>query len=66
MSHIETMKGSGTVSSNKGEQIAVRYELHVYQEEIDARTLLGGPARIPGMKTVQGVIQRCAFSGRTP
>jgi len=31
---LETMKGTGTVTANSGEQIAVRYELHVYQDEV--------------------------------
>ena len=34
MRHLETMKGRGTITSNTGEQVAVRYELHVYQDAL--------------------------------
>ena len=41
MRHLETMKGRGTMTSNAGERVAVQYELHVYQNEIDALATLG-------------------------
>jgi hypothetical protein len=63
MRHVETMKGSGTVTPSSGEAVAVRYELHVYQKEIPAGTLANPHATIPGMKEIQGRIQPVCFFG---
>jgi hypothetical protein len=59
MRHLKTMKGRGTMTSRSGERVAVRYELHVYQDEIDAG--LGNGATVPGMTAIRGKIHpvRC-------
>ena|ERR1035441_6669386 len=58
---LETMKGNGTVTANSGEQFAVRYELHVYQDEIPVRTLSDPPTTMPGLKEYRGVIRPVRF-----
>ena len=63
MRHLETMNGRGTVESNTGEQAAVHYELHVYQDEIPAGNLVEGRATIPGLKQIQGMVQPVCFFG---
>jgi hypothetical protein len=61
--HIENMNGRGTVTSNIGEEIAVRYDLHVYQDEIHPGTLANPGATLPGLKEITGVIQPVRFFG---
>ena len=63
MRHLETMKGHRTMTSNAGEQVRVQYELHVYQEEIDAGGLNNPGATIPGMKEIRGTVQPVRFFG---
>ena len=63
MRHIERMNGRGTVTSNSGEQVAARYDLDVYQDEIHAGTLVNPGATIPGLKEITGVIQPVRFFG---
>jgi len=63
MRHLETMKGRGTMTSNAGEKVAVRYELHAYQNEIDAGSLNNPGATIPGMKRITGTVQPVSFFG---
>jgi len=63
MRHLETMKGHGTMTSNAGEQVAARYDLHVYQDEIHAGTLDNPGATIPGMKEIRGTVQPVRFFG---
>lgn len=63
MRHLETMKGRGTVTANNGDQFGAQYELRVYQDEIDAGSLNNPGATIPGMKTIQGVVQPVRFFG---
>jgi|NGEPerStandDraft_6_1074524.scaffolds.fasta_scaffold123790_2 hypothetical protein len=58
---LETMKGTGTVTANSGEQIAVRYELHVYQDEVPVGTMENPHATMPGLKEYRGVIQPVRF-----
>ena len=43
---IETIGGSGTVTSSSGEHTAVHYLLHIYQNEIP----VGNMQTIPGLK----------------
>ena len=63
MRHIETMKGRGTMTSNSGEQVAVRYELHAYQDEVHAGTLANPGATIPRMREIRGTVQPVRFFG---
>ena len=63
MEHVETMRGNGTVTANSGQTTAVRYELRVYQEEIPCRTHDDPHATIPGLKTIQGVVEPVCFFG---
>lgn len=63
MRHVETIKGHGTMTSNAGEQLEVRYELHVYQDEIPAGTLDNPGGTIPGLKEIRGTIQPVRFFG---
>jgi hypothetical protein len=64
MRHLETIKGQGTMTSNAGEQVAVRYELHVYQDEIHAGTQDNPGGTIPGMKNIRGKGATCALFRR--
>jgi hypothetical protein len=57
------MKGHGTMTSHAGEQVAVRYELHVYEDEIHAGTLDNPGATLPGLKEIRGTIQPVRFFG---
>jgi len=63
MKHVETMRGNGTVTAKSGQTTAVRYELRVYQEEIPCGTLDNPHATIPGLKTIQGVVEPVCFLG---
>ena len=48
MQHIETMKGQGTTTSNSGEKVPVRYELHEEQlAGFEPAALLA--LRLPGL-----------------
>jgi hypothetical protein len=62
MRHLETTKGQGTVVSNSGGRVAVRYNLRVYQEEINVSSLTT-TGTIPGLKTIQGTIEPVRFFG---
>lgn len=55
------MKGNGTVTATSGEHVAVRYELHQYQNELPVRTLSDPPATMAGLKECRGVIQPVCF-----
>ena len=67
MRHVETMKGHGTMTSNAGEQVAVRYELHVYQDEIHAGTLDDpGATLLRNGKRPACVVVRRRYAGYTP
>ena len=57
------MKGNGTVTANNGEQVAVRYEVHVYQDQIPIRTMSDPQTIMPGSKEYRGVIQPVRFFG---
>ena len=63
MQHIETMKGQGTTTSNSGEKVPVRYELHVYQEQIPAGSLQDPHATVPGVKEIRGTGLPVRFFG---
>jgi len=63
MRHIERMGGGGTVTSSRGEQKPVQYDLHVYQEEISVGTLENPNATIPGMKDIRGGVDPVCFFG---
>lgn len=63
MRHLETMNGRGIMTSNAGEQVAVGYELHVYQDEIHAGTLDNPGAALPGLKEIRGTVQPVRFFG---
>jgi hypothetical protein len=63
MRHIETMKGIATVTSNGEEQVAVQYELHVYQDDIPADNLIDPHATIPGMKSIERWVSPVRFFG---
>lgn len=63
MRHVERVNGRGTVTSNSGERVAVRYDLNVYQDEIHAGTLAKPGATIPGLNEITGVIQPVRFFG---
>jgi hypothetical protein len=57
------MRGPGTVTAKGGQTAAVRYELHVYQDEIPCGTLDRPLATIPGLKAIQGMIEPVCFFG---
>ena len=63
MKHVETMRGKGTVTAKGGETAAVRYELNVYQEEIPCGAHDHPFATIPGLKTIQGIVEPVCFFG---
>ena len=63
MKNVETMRGNGTVTANSGQTTAVRYELRVYQEEIPCGTLDDPHATIPGLNTIQGLVEPVCFFG---
>ena len=57
------MKGRGKVTGNEGKQVAVQYELDVYQDDIPAGNLLDPSATIPGLKRFEGwVLPVCFFA----
>ena len=60
---LETMKGSGIVTANDGQQVPVRYELSVYQHEIPAGSMEDPDAKISGLKEVRGTIDPVCFFG---
>lgn len=62
MRHLETINGQGTVVSKSAGRVAVRYALHVYQDEINAGGLTT-TGTIPGLKTIEGTIQPVCFFG---
>jgi hypothetical protein len=56
------MNGRGTVTSRSGETVAVRYDVHVYQQ-IRAGTQENPHGTIPGLKKINGVVQPVRFLG---
>jgi hypothetical protein len=65
MQHIETMTGNGTVTSDTGERVAVKYDINVYQDEIPAGNMLNPHATVPGMKEFHGNVWPVCFFGKT-
>jgi hypothetical protein len=63
MRHVETMNGSGTVTSGSGEQKPVRYEIDVYQEQIPVGSMTNPGATIPGLKDIRGRVEPVCFFG---
>ena len=63
MRHIERMGGGGTVTSSRGEQKPVQYDLHVYQEEISLGTLENPNATIARTKDIRGRVDPVCFFG---
>src|SRR6266487_1502335 len=63
MRHIERLDGSGTVTSSRGDQKPVRYDVHIYQEEISVGSLENPNATIPGMKDIRGGVDPVCFFG---
>jgi hypothetical protein len=60
MRHIE--KGSGTVTSNRGEKVAVQYDLRSDQNEISAGNLIDPHATMTGMNRFEGWFYQFASS----
>jgi hypothetical protein len=65
MSHVEKMKGNGTITSKNGEKVAAKYDIDCYQTESPAGHLLDANATIPGMKSFEGVVLPVCFFGET-
>ena len=63
MQHFERMNGIGTVTSSRGDQKPVQYDLHIFQEEISVRTLNDPNATVLGMKEIRGRVEPICFSG---
>jgi hypothetical protein len=57
------MGGRGTVTSSRGEQKPVQYDLHAYQEEISAGTLENPNATISGAQDIRGRVDPVCFFG---
>jgi hypothetical protein len=59
--HIETLRGNGTVVSNAGERVTVRYELEIYQEEAKASAPTEPRTPILGLREIVGVVLPVSF-----
>ena len=62
---IETLKGSGTVTVRDGQQVSVKYDLSVYEEDIPVTTFSTPRASISGLKEVRGRVDPVGFVGQT-
>jgi hypothetical protein len=62
---IDTIEGSGTVTSSSGEHAAVHYVLHIYQDQISVANRQNPNAMAPGLKSIEGpVLPVCFFGDR--
>jgi hypothetical protein len=51
MGHVQTIRGSGPVTSKSGEQVVVQYELHILQKEF------------PSLPSISGYVSPVCFFG---
>jgi hypothetical protein len=64
MRNNQTIKGSGTVTSNSGEHAKVKYEIQIEKNVIHgAPDLSSGPSDVPGLPTITGRISPACFFG---
>lgn len=63
MQTTESISGTGTVTTPKGEVATVKYEIQIWQSQISVGNLSNPTAMVPGLPTISGRVSPVRFFG---